>query len=382
MSYPDQDPLPGLGPQPPRPRAPRPVIAGLLVAAISAAAGAAIAHEAWSGGGSSPTPVSQPSGSAATTSVSAVARKVDPGIVDINTTLAGPLGGAAAGTGMVVTSSGEVLTNNHVISQAGRITAYDVGNGRTYSARVVGYSTRKDVAVLQLLGASGLETVSFGDSNTVKVGQSVVTIGNAGGVGGTPSAAGGSVTALGRSITAQDDSAQTYERLTGLIELDGQLQPGDSGGPLVNSAGQVIGMDTAASSSFSFQSSGGQGFAIPVNTALAFARQIVAGKGSDSVHVGATGLIGIDIEPQNNFGYGAPQGVYVGQVVTGGPAAAAGIVGGDTITALGGHRVTSASSLVATKDLYHPGNRVSVTWVDINGASHTGTITLSTGAPD
>ena len=286
-------------------------------------------------GGSS----SSPGASTSTTSTASIAAKVDPGLVDINTTLGGPLGGQAAGTGMVVTSSGEVLTNNHVISEATRITATDIGNGRTYTARVVGYDTSKDVAVLALQDASSLATVSFGDSHTVKVGQSVITIGNAGGVGGTPSAAGGSVVALGQAITAQDDSAQTFERLTDLIELDGQLQPGDSGGPLVNSGARVVGMDTAASSSFSFQSSTGQGFAIPIDTALAIARQIVAGKGSDTIHIGATALIGVDIEASaangvGNVGNSGGRGVFVSGVVSGEPAAAAGIIGGDTIVAL------------------------------------------------
>jgi len=391
MSYPEQDPLPGLGPEPQRPRTPRPVLAGLLVAALSAAAGAAIAHEAWSGS-SAPTSSGQfglPSGgqfsqrnpsqgsgaSAASTSVSAVAAKVDPGLVDINTTLGG-LGGEAAGTGMLVTSSGEVLTNNHVISGAVRITATDIGNGRTYTAHVVGYDTTKDVAVIQLEGASGLSTVSFGDSNTVRVGQSVITIGNAGGVGGTPSAAGGSVVALERSITASDQSAATSEKLKHLIEIDGQLQPGDSGGPLVNGSGAVIGMDTAASSNFSFQSSGSDGFAIPINTARQLAREIVAGRGSSTIHIGATALIGVEIGNQpaeqclSGFASQQPQAAYVEGVVPGGPAAAAGIGACDTITSFDGHTVRSPTGLVTVKDRFHPGDGQSAT------------LTLSTGPAD
>src|SRR4029077_1837645 len=96
-------------------------------------------------------------------------------------------------------------TNNHVISGATKITATDVGNGQTYTARVVGYAYGHDIAVLQLEGASGLQTVSFGDAGALKVGQSVATIGNAGGAGGTPSATGGQVVALGQSITAGDE---------------------------------------------------------------------------------------------------------------------------------------------------------------------------------
>jgi S1-C subfamily serine protease len=407
MSFYDQDPLPGLGPEPRPPRrrrarAPRPVLAGLLVAALSAAAGAAIAHEAWSGNTSNsssqqassglfgqPSPSqsggSSSSGASAASQTSSVAAKVDHAVVDINTTLAGGAG-QAAGTGMVVTPSGEILTNNHVISEAVRITATDVGNGRTYTAHVVGYDTSKDVAVLQLDGASGLATVNFGDSRKVKVGQSVTTIGNAGGVGGTPTAAAGSVVALGQSITAQDSAggAATIEQLTGLIEIDGQLEPGDSGGPLVDSSAHVVGMDTAASTNFTFQSSNGEGFAIPIDTALAIARQIEAGKGSGTIHIGATALIGVDITsnvPQG-CGFSNASAVWVAGVVNGGAAAAAGIQPCDTITALGGHAVGSPSSLVAAKDRFHPGDRVKITWSDTNGTSHTATIRLTGGPPD
>src|SRR5207302_6609421 len=100
---------------------------------------------------------------------SSITSNVDPGLVDINTVL-GLQRGEAAGTGMVVTSGGEVITNNHVISGATKITATDVGNGKTYTARVVGYDYSRDIAVLQLEGASGLQTVSFGDAGTLKVG--------------------------------------------------------------------------------------------------------------------------------------------------------------------------------------------------------------------
>src|SRR5215831_3679175 len=149
-----------------------------------------------------------------------VTAKVDPGLVDVNTEL-GLQGGKAAGTGMVVTAAGEVVTNNHVIAGATKITATDVGNGTTYDARVVGYDYGHDVAVLQLEGASGLQTVSFGDPSTLKVGQSIATIGNAGGVGGTPSATSGRVSALDQSITAGDEVDGGQERLSGLVGLEG-----------------------------------------------------------------------------------------------------------------------------------------------------------------
>jgi S1-C subfamily serine protease len=211
------------------------------VAAVGLVAGAAGLHFAQT------TSAGTPAASTTALTTSQIANKVDPGLVDIVSNL-GYQNAEAAGTGQVMTSSGEVLTNNHVIDGATSIKATDIGNGRTYTAKVVGYDQTDDVAVLQLQGASGLATVSFGDSSQVTVGQNVVALGNAEGKGGTPAVATGTVTALNQSITAGDEGSGSSENLTGMIETNAPIQPGDSGGPLVNSAGQVIGIDTAASS--------------------------------------------------------------------------------------------------------------------------------------
>ena len=243
------------------------------------------------------------SGSSGPSDASAIAAKVDPGLVDINTTL-GYSQEQAAGTGIVLSSNGVVLTNNHVIDGATTISVTDVGNQKTYTASVVGYDRTGDVAVLQLHNASGLTTANLGNSSNASVGQDVVGIGNAGGTGGTPSAAGGTVTALNQSITASDEGDGTSEQLSGLIETNANIQPGDSGGALVNTSGQVLGMDTAASAGFSFQSndqsSGTQGYAIPINTALNIARAIEAGSSSTTVHIGETAFLGVEISPSGN----------------------------------------------------------------------------------
>ncbi len=224
-------------------------------------------NSANSGGGSGSTS----SGAGGPGDVSAIASKVDPGLVDVNTTL-GYQQEEAAGTGIVLTSNGVVLTNNHVIDGATSISVTDVGSHKTYTASVVGYDRTKDIAVLQLNNASGLQTATIGNSSNASVGEQVVGIGNAGGTGGTPSAAGGTVTALNQSITASDEGDGTSEQLSGLIQTNADIQPGDSGGALVNTSGQVLGVDTAASDGYSFQyngqSTGDQGFAIPINTAL------------------------------------------------------------------------------------------------------------------
>ncbi len=187
---------------------------------------------------------SSSSASGAPSNASAIASKVDPGLVDVNSTL-GYQNTRGEGTGIVLTSTGEVLTNNHVVEGATKITVTDIGNGKTYPATVVGYDTTGDVAVL-LAGASGLQTATTGDSSKVTVGQAVVGIGNAGGRGGTPSHAGGSVTGLNKSITAGGETDSAPEQLTGLIETNAD-PTGRPGGLLVDTTGAVIGMDTAGS---------------------------------------------------------------------------------------------------------------------------------------
>jgi S1-C subfamily serine protease len=251
------------------------------------------------------------SGSSGPSDVNAIASKVDPGLVDINTTL-GYQQEQAAGTGIVLTSNGVILTNNHVIDGATSISVTDIGNHQTYTASVVGYDRTKDIAVLQLHNASGLQTATLGNSSNASVGQDVVGIGNAGGTGGTPSAVGGTVTALNQSITASDDGDGTSEQLSGLIETNADIQPGDSGGSLVNTSGDVLGMDTAASAGTSFQyngdSSGTQGFAIPIDTALSIAKTIEAGSGSSTVHIGETAFLGVEINPASSSSQGASGG--------------------------------------------------------------------------
>lgn len=211
--------------------------------------------------------------------LSELAVQVGPALVDINVRLDNQ-NAQAAGTGIVLSSSGEVLTNNHVISGATSISVTNVGNGQTYPATVVGYDHGNDIAVLQLEGASGLQTASIGDSSTVAVGDEIAALGNAGGRGGTPSVAAGTVSALDQTITVHDDATGSTQQLTGLIQVTAHLQPGYSGGPLVNTAGQVVGVNIAASTGVRSQSSGGEGFAIPINDAIAISKQIDAGSPS------------------------------------------------------------------------------------------------------
>jgi S1-C subfamily serine protease len=321
-----------------------------------------------------------------TARVSQAARdsSLDPGIVDINTTL-GYQGGQAAGTGIVLTSSGEILTNNHVIRGATKIRVTDIANGRTYAAKVVGYSVANDVAVLQLTGASGLKTATLGNSARVQVGDAVTAVGNAGGTGGTPTVATGSVTGLGRTITASDGEGDA-EQLTGLIETDAQLEPGDSGGALVDDSGNVVGMLTAASSGFQFdfQSSTTDGYAISINHAASLAKQIVAGHATATIHIGATPLLGVSVQ-QSGFdpfnGDAGTTGAVIASVLQGSPADKVGLSFGDVITAVDGHSVSSSRTLTTLLIARSPGKSVTLAWVDQTGASHHASVKLAVGPP-
>lgn len=322
----------------------------------------------------------QPASQQAGLSNSQIAARIDPGLVDIVTTL-GYQRAQAAGTGMVLTPSGQILTNNHVIAGATSIKAVDLGNGRTYLASVVGYDRSHDVAVLQLRGASGLRTVATGNSAQASVGQKVVAIGNAGGTGGTPSLVSGRIETLGASVTATDAAAGTSERLTGLIGHNAPIKPGDSGGPLVSPAGKVIGINTAASSGFTMQGQT-QAFAIPINRALSIANRIESGRGSATVHIGATSFVGVAVvsaEEARLQGVPAGRGVLIGGVFSGSPASAAGLRAGDVIVSAGGRRVGSPDALQSVLQRHHPGDRVGLTWIGQASLRHSATVTLVKG---
>ena len=337
--------------------------------------------------GSTVTPSTLPANAPSAAAAAKIAAKVDVGVVDI-TTNAAYSSSSAAGTGMILSSNGLVLTNNHVVDGATSISVRDVATNATYSAKVLGYSVTKDVALLQLNGASGLSTVTPANSNAVKPSEAVVGVGNAGGVGGTPSYAPGAVIATDQSLTAADPGNLTgSEKLSGMIQIAASIEPGDSGGPLVNAQGRVIGMDTAGSSSgsglgFGQVATNTQGYAIPINTALAVVRTIQGGTSTTSVHVGATPIIGIEISATlSGFEGTAPavSGVQIAGLASGTPAASSGLAPGDVITALNGHAVNSATQLSAYVQSLHTGSRVKVSYTTTSGAS--ATTTLVAGPP-
>jgi S1-C subfamily serine protease len=408
----------------------------LTVAAVAAVVGAGLTV-AFGGSGSNPaasissssgvpSPHDDAPGTGSALNTAAVKQKVEPGLVDITATLK-YASETAEGTGMILSSSGLVLTNNHVIDGATAVTVSLADNvHRTYQAQVIGYDSIDDVALLQLTGASGLATVSIGDSAQVRVGTQVLALGDAQGRGGVTPAR-GSISGLNRSIQATDQGSGSTEDLNHMLQTNAQIQQGDSGGALANSAGQVIGMVTAANTPSDGQPGDSMGFAIPIDTALAIAQKIAAGQSSATVYIGLPGFLGVEVAQGNsanprqqaagerrsgdspsggNPGGGNPGGgnqagpgcVADGQapgvprriapaasgalilgVLCGTAAQSQGLVAGDVVLSVNGQVVTTPDSMTTITAKYHPGAVVSVTWEAINGSRHTARIMLGRG---
>ncbi len=329
----------------------------------------------------------------ATATATATAQQAT-GVVDIDTVLDYGTG-KAAGTGVVLTPGGEILTNNHVIQGSTSIAVTDVTSGRTYTAAVVGTDATDDVAVLQLRGASGLTPAtpaSPAAQGAVGPGTAVTAVGNAGGAGGTPSAASGTVVALGRTITAADEtSTANAENLAGMIEVRADVESGDSGGPL-SADGAVIGIDTAASAASGPEyrtaanpagSEPTTGYAIPIATALRIAGQITSGVEDGTVHQGYPAFLGVQVAS----GEDAPtaesaagqDGAPIAGVVTGSPAAGVGLGAGDVVVSVDGQTVSGADQLSSVLATHHVGDRVRISWLDASGATQSATVTLAAG---
>lgn len=377
--------------------------AGTLALATPLAAGAAVSHAAdvaqsattWSdagpgsgtgqGYGSGQAYGSAQGGSSSTVDSQAATAAESSGVALIDTELAS--GGEGAGTGMVLTSSGEVLTNYHVVEGAEQISVTLADTGRSYTATVLGSDESADVALLQLKGASGLSTVRI-DDDDLAVGDEVTAVGNAGGTG-TLTAADGTVTSLSATITTSAEGTAASETLHKLIETSADVVAGDSGGPLLDSEGEVVGIDTAASTGGDID-----GYAIAIDTALTVVQQIRSGEESSTVQIGAAAYLGVQISDggsgfssggYSSGGYSggdysggssSTDGATVVGVEDGSAAQSAGLEAGDTITAIGGTTVGSADDVTEAIRGHQPGDRVIVHWTDADGTAHRATVTL------
>jgi S1-C subfamily serine protease len=424
-------------PEPPKRRRGRTVLSMAATAIVAAGVGAGAAVGLSHGGSGTNAASTSQSG----LSSAQIASKVDPSLVDVTSTL-GDQGETAMGTGIVMSANGLVLTNNHVISGATAVSVTDIGNGKTYKATVVGYDESQDIAVLQLTGASGLTTANFGNSGSVSVGNSVTALGNAGGKGGTPSVASGSIVALNQSITASDESSGDSEQLSGLIESNADIQPGDSGGPLVNSSGQIVGVDTAASTNYQFSGNGGNG-GVGSGGEFGGGSGFGSGEGGGNSGFGGSGTGGGEFGGSGGSGFGSGSGssnseggsgsaegsttqgysipinsalsiakeieagqgssiVHIGATAfigleisgtqtsgttgvdiagaaSGTPAAQIGLSDGDVVTSLNGQSVSTSTQIQEILISKQPGDKVSIGWTDAEGQTHTATITLASG---
>lgn len=216
-------------------------------------------------------PSSQVAGSSL--NVTQIAAKVEPVVVSIEATSSqGPFASTSAGSGIILTSDGEVLTNAHVVEGATSIRVTLAGESQARSAELVGIDSSADLALLRISGVSGLQAADLGSSADLQVGNDVVAIGNALALEGGPTVTSGIVSALNRSIDTQSG------QMTGLIQTDAPISSGNSGGPLVNAAGQVIGINTAVAGSSQSTTAENIGFAIPIDQAMSVVARLRAGQ--------------------------------------------------------------------------------------------------------
>ena len=282
-------------------------------------------------------------------------------LVDFQTSIDdGQASGAA--TGIVLTSGGLVLTNNHVIDGATTVSVTDLGNSKTYSGTVLGYSVADDVALVKLQGASGLQTATFDTSPTS--GQDVYAVGNAGGYGGTPTVTAGKLTSLSAKVDASDSLTGTSESLSGMLATNANVISGDSGGELASTSGEVLGVVTASGPN--------GGFAIPASRALSIVHEIESGEASATVHVGETALLGVDVSSSHS-------GAYVESVLSGTAASSAGITVHSTVTSVDGTTISSSAGLRSEMLSLQVGERVSVHWTTSSGLARSAEVTLTSG---
>jgi putative serine protease PepD len=355
-------------------RRPSRTAATLSAALLLGAGGGAGAALAINGGGNNAVtqaaaaPLASLASSAGETTVNAVYRRAKQGVVDIKVTTGGGSGGppdqaggggTAEGSGFVVDKSGDIVTNQHVVSGAEEIEV-TFADGTKAGAKVVGADASSDLAVIRVAGVDSakLQPLALGDSSRAGVGDSVIAIGSPYGLEGSLTA--GVVSALGRSITAPN-----HYTISGALQTDAPINHGNSGGPLLDSRGNVIGVNAQLESNSGENT--GVGFAIPSNTVKTVAAQLIAGGRVAHPYLGV----------QLSDGEG---GVTVGELASGGPAAAAGVRTGDVVIEIDGNSIASSNELVSAVQAHRAGEKVTLT-VRRGGGTERIDVTLGNQAP-
>ena len=285
--------------------------------------------------------------------------------------------GGGEGTGFIVREDGIVVTNYHVVEGASAIRVLtSEETPEEYEARVIGGDIQADLAILDV-DAEGLPTVPLGDSESLQLGQQVVAIGYALGLEGGPSVTAGIVSSLTRQIAVTDlrcpDCGPEQQRVYGdVIQTDAAINPGNSGGPLVDLAGNVVGINTAGTTSAE-----NVGFAIQINSVQATIAQAAENPDAPVAYMGIYGPVDVS-DPQVQFQLDptVDEGVLIQGVVADGPADDAGMQAGDIVVALGGEAVSSSDDLVSAIRAHSPGDRVEVDVVHETGERETLTVEL------
>ncbi len=374
----------------------------LVVALVGGGVGAAI-ENSWGGGTktvvsslAAPAVSNNAAAKAPAGSVQQVAAGVLPSVVSITVSTSN---GGDEGSGIILSSDGQILTNNHVVAAAAgsgngtsefpgsqstgpaRITV-TFNDGKTVPATIVGRDPTTDLAVIKATGVQGLHPASLGKSGGLAVGQPVVAIGSPLGLSGTVTS--GIVSALNRPVQTSDSSQQSPQQgpsgsgqatVIDAIQTDAAINPGNSGGALVNMQGQVVGINSAIASLGGSQLGGSQqsgsigvGFAIPIDEARPIVDQLInSGRANHA-------QLGVSVTDASNNG-STPTGAKLAAVKSSGAAAKAGLRTGDVVTKLGDREIDSADGLVAAVRANRPGDTVTVTY-ERGGSTHTTRVTL------
>lgn len=315
--------------------------------------------------------------------VAEVAERVSPSVVSILTT-----GGAqdmfgretlneGAGTGVIVSSDGYIMTNKHVIGEGTQQVEVVLADGeRINDVKIVGSDPLNDIAFLKIEGKSDLPAAKFGDSNEIKIGQKVIAIGNTLGQYQN-SVTSGIISGIGRPIVAAADaSTMETERFEDLFQTDAAINPGNSGGPLVSLEGEVIGINTAI-----IEDAQGIGFSIPINVVKGLIKGVIEDGKVSRAYLGVR-YVSLTPEVATQLNITETRGAYVGTVdgsegpVPGGPADQAGIQTGDIITKINDVVVGERNGLAALLAQYAPGDTITITYLR-EGAEHTVEVTLT-----
>ncbi|WP_280233730.1 S1C family serine protease [Nocardia cyriacigeorgica] len=309
-----------------------------------------------------------------------VAAGMEPVLVNINASTK-PFGVGAAGSGIVLTADGQVLTSHHVVKGAESVKVTRVADGLVYEAEVLGYDSSTDIALLGLVGATGLSTARIGSSSGLRLRDEVLAIGNAGGTG-APTAVAGRISDLDSTILALNSADLSRKALTGMVEITAAVSSGQSGGALADHAGSVVGVIAAASGDHEDDEDPGMqaqrppiGYAVPIDTAMRVVRQIRSGTPTETVHIGPTATLGVLISDAR------PSGARVDVALYGLPAHDAGLADGEIITSIDGRAITTARALRAAINQRKPQDVVRL-GVTGPGGERTVRVVLGTGTPN